>query len=232
MDGTWNYIGDNLKRIREACATRALQLGITPPTLIAVTKSATDDQVKALVEQYGQKDIAENRANLFCARHDLFAPEMRPRMHLIGQLQTNKVKYIIGKTCLIHSLDSLHLAAELEKQAARRGIAVDVLLEVNSGREQAKGGILPEAAEEFAACLADYPHVALRGVMTMAPVCERQEDYHPYFKQTAELFHRIKAKGLFAGEGILSMGMSGSYMAALEEGATVIRVGRALFAEP
>lgn len=229
--GMYGYIGENIKRIREECLSRAEKLGIPVPTLVAVTKSATDGEVSALVRECGQRDIAENRAALFNARFALFGESERPRMHLIGQLQTNKVKYIIGKTDLIHSLDSVRLAAELERQAAKRDLTVRVLAEINSGRETAKGGLMPEEAEAFVSSLAAYPHLSLCGLMTMGPVCDTAEGYRPFFRETAALFHWFEDAGYFKEKGILSMGMSGSYLTALEEGATLIRVGRALFAQ-
>ena len=196
-----------------------------------MTKSASAEEVRALVEEFGQTAIAENRTSLFCERYEMFSDDVRPEMHLIGSLQTNKVKYIAGKTALIHSLDSLRLAAELEKQAAKREIRIRALIEINSGREENKGGILPEEAEAFATAVREgYPHVALSGIMTMAPVCASTEEYRPYFRETAGVFRRLSDGGFFEGEGVLSMGMSNSYEAAIEEGATVIRVGRALFA--
>lgn len=221
------YIGENLASICERCASRALALGVPVPTLLAVTKSATAEEVRALVTDFGQRAIAENRTSLFCERYELFSDEERPEMHLIGSLQTNKVKYIAGKVALIHSLDSLRLAAEIEKQSAKRDIVTRVLLEVNSGREEAKGGVLPEEAEAFAhAVRENYPHLSLSGVMTMAPICE---DARPYFRETAKLYHRLLDGGVIDGEGVLSMGMSNSFEAAIEEGATVVRIGRALF---
>ena len=225
------YIGENLKRIQEAAFTRAAALGVPAPKLLAVTKSATAEEVRALVEEFGQTAIAENRTALFCERYEMFSESARPEMHLIGSLQTNKVKYIAGKTTLIHSLDSLRLAAEIEKHAVSRRIRIRALIEVNSGREVNKGGLLPEEVEAFAFSVKEnYPHVALAGLMTMAPICARSEDYRPYFRETASVFRWLSDMGCFEGEPVLSMGMSGSYEAAIEEGATVIRVGRALFA--
>ncbi len=224
------YIGENLARIQNACRERARALGIPAPTLLAVTKSATAEEVRALVEEFGQAAIAENRTNLFTERYEMFADATRPEMHLIGSLQTNKVKYIAGKCALIHSLDSLRLAAEIEKQSAKREIRMRALIEINSGREEAKGGILPEKAEGFAeAVKRDFPHIALSGVMTMAPVCREKEEYRPYFRETASIFRRLKENGYFEGDGVLSMGMSESFDVAIEEGATVVRIGRALF---
>ena len=228
----YEYIRDNLKRVTERCLARAEALGISPPSLLAVTKSATNDEVRALVSDLGHGQIAENRTSLFCERYDLFSDSERPEMHLIGSLQTNKVKYIAGKCALIHSLDSERLAAEIEKQAAKRDIRMRVLIEINSGREEAKGGIFAEDALAFAEKLKlSFPHVALVGIMTMASVCATAEEYRPYFRETASVFHRMREEGFFEGEGVLSMGMSGSYETAIEEGATVIRVGRALFAK-
>lgn len=227
---SYAYIGENLARIREACRARAEALGTPLPHLVAVTKSASGEEVRALVEEFGQDAIAENRTSLFCERYEMFSDDTRPEMHLIGSLQTNKVKYIAGKTALIHSLDSLRLAAEIEKQAVKRDIRIRALIEINSGREENKGGLLPEEAEAFAYDVKQsYPHVALAGIMTMAPICASGEAYRPYFRETAGVFRRLCDGGFFEGEPVLSMGMSGSFEAAIEEGATVIRVGRALF---
>ncbi len=225
----FTYIGENLSRIREDCARLSQRLGIKEPQLLAVTKSATNEEVESLVREHGQTLIAENRTSLFCERYDLFSDAERPEMHLIGQLQTNKVKYIAGKTALIHSLDSERLAAEIEKQAAKRDIRMRVLIEINSGREEAKGGILPEDAERFAECVLSHPHILLAGVMTMGPVLSDSAAYRPYFRQTADIFTRLKDRGYLTEDAILSMGMSESYAIAVEEGATMIRVGRGLF---
>ncbi len=223
------YIGENLARVREDCARVAARLGTAMPQILAVTKSASNEEVESLVREHGQALIAENRASLFCERYDLFSDAERPLMHLIGQLQTNKVKYIAGKAALIHSLDSERLAAEIEKQAAKRDITMRVLIEINSGREEAKGGVLPEDAMRFAEAVLAYPHVALSGVMTMGPVLASSEDYRPYFRETAAIFEEMKARGYLGEDAVLSMGMSGSYAVAVEEGATMIRVGRGLF---
>lgn len=226
----FGYIRDNLFRIREECAARADALGLPQPRLVAVTKSATNEEVIALVRDFGHREIAENRTSLFCERYGLFEDGERPQMHLIGSLQTNKVKYIAGKTDLIHSLDSERLAQEIEKQAAKRDVTIRVLMEINSAKEEAKGGILPEEAERFAESLAVYPHLVLSGVMTMGPVLSDSEGYRPYFRRTAAILRRLTDKGYIKeGDAVLSMGMSDSFGVAIEEGATIVRVGRALF---
>ena len=198
-------------------------------TLVAVTKSGTDGELAALVRA-GACDIGENRPQQLARRGELLRSlGLTPRLHEIGNLQRNKVKYIIEGVSLIHSLDSLSLAEEIERQAARVDRRVPVLVEINSGREPNKGGIMPECAEEFVRELASFPHLCVKGLMTMGPVCEDPEDSRPYFRLTRELFDAISEKGGFEGEGILSMGMSDSYRVAIEEGSTLVRVGRKLF---
>ncbi len=229
MEMDYGYIRDNLARVREACLARAAALGLPSPLLVAVTKSADNGEVRALVEQFGQSAIAENRTALFNERYELFDEAHRPEMHLIGSLQTNKVKTVVGRVALIHSVDSERLAAEIDKRAAAAGIRQRVLLEINSGREENKGGVLPEAAEAMAERLASFPHLSLRGVMTMAPNLPSPEEYRPYFRETAALLARLRDTGMIEGEGVLSMGMSDSYEVAIEEGATLVRVGRTLF---
>lgn len=226
---SYQYIYDNLSRIRAACADIAKKLGVDMPDILAVTKSAESGEVEALVKAFGHKLIGENRTSLFNERYDLFDENERPEMHLIGSLQTNKVKYIAGKTALIHSLDSERLAMEIEKQAAKRDIKMRVLIEINSAREEAKGGILPEDAERFAETVKKHEHIRLAGVMTMGPVLANAEDYRPYFRDTYTIFRSLREKGYFEEKPVLSMGMSDSYKVAIEEGATLVRVGRALF---
>ncbi len=226
----FSYIERNLCQVRELAEKAAVRAGVSLPTLIAVTKSATDEEVLALAG-YGVKAIGENRTNLFNARRELLSP-LYPEMefHLIGHLQTNKVKYIAESATLIHSLDNLRLADEIEKQAEKRGIKIPVLIEVNSGREEAKSGVMPEDVFSFYESLLPYKNISVRGLMTMAPDLECQEDYRPYFRETYKSFEKLKAENAFDTEApTLSMGMSDSFEVAIEEGATAIRVGRRLF---
>lgn len=226
----FRYIEENLRAVRENLRAAAKRAGRPVPALVAVTKSATDDEVRALLG-FGVGAIAENRPQLFTARYAL-AKEVAPAtdVHLIGTLQTNKVKYVLGKAALIQSLDSDKLALEIEKQAEKKDLTVPVLLEINSGREEAKGGVLPEEVPAFAARVHALPHLSLVGVMTMGPDCEDPEEYRPYFRLTRELLDRLTADGLIRTDTpVLSMGMSGSYAVAAEEGATMVRVGRTLF---
>ncbi len=197
-------------------------------TLVAVTKSGSDEELLALAEA-GVSHIGENRPGELKRRGDLLkAYGFGPTLHEIGNLQRNKVKLIIDDVALIHSLDSLSLAEEIDKQAKRVGRVVPVLIEINSGRETQKGGIMPEEAEDFLLSLKGLSGITVAGLMTMGPVCEDPEDMRPYFRETKELFDRLNRNHGFAG-GILSMGMSDSYAVAIEEGATLVRVGRKLF---
>jgi len=173
--------------------------------------------------------VGENRVQQLTERYEALA-SMGAEIHFIGSLQTNKVKFIIDKVALIHSLDSLRLAREIQKQAQKRGMIARVLVEINSGAEDSKGGIDPEAVSDFCLELKNFENIEVCGFMTMAPRCERREDYYPYFEKTRavamDAWHKVLKKH---GDPILSMGMSESFEAAIECGATMVRVGRSLF---
>lgn len=198
-------------------------------TLVAVTKSGSDEELCALAAA-GALDIGENRPGELRRRGDLLKERgYTPALHEIGNLQRNKVKLIIESVSLIHSLDNLALAKEIDKQAERAGRIVPVLIEINSAREEQKDGVLPDMAEEFLKEVKKFPNLSVRGLMTMGPVVDDPEEIRPYFKLTRELFERLNETCGFEGEGILSMGMSDSYRVAIEEGSTLVRVGRRLF---
>ena len=198
-------------------------------TAVAVTKSGSDDELIALAKA-GVTDIGENRPGELKRRGDLLRSlGYTPRLHEIGNLQRNKVKLIIDSVHLIHSVDSMELAVEINKRANALGIRVPVLIEINSAEEEAKGGISPSLAEEFYREVKKLDGLSVRGVMTMGPVCDDPEKIRPYFKLTKNIFDTIRQKYGFDGEGILSMGMSDSYRIAIEEGSTLVRVGRKLF---
>ncbi len=217
---------DILRRVREAAA----RAGRALPRVVAVTKSAEDAEVSALMATGLVSEVAENRVQCLMARQALIAGGgYQPTYHLIGSLQTNKVKYVVGACSLIQSLDSEKLACEIEKQAAKRNIVQDCLVEVNSGREEAKGGVMPEDAVDFVHSLAAYPHIRVAGLMTMAPVTDTSEGARPYFRLTKEIFDKLASEGMLGDNPILSMGMSNSFEVAIEEGATLIRVGRSFF---
>ena len=159
--------------------------------------------------------------------------EQLPRamnIHFIGHLQTNKVKYIVDKVCMIHSVDSEHLAAEIDKQAGKHGVVMKVLVEVNVGEEENKSGVMPGEAEALCEAIGKYPNLSLCGLMTMAPICEQKEEYLKFFEKISRLAVDIWSKNCDNKERpILSMGMSGSFEEAIFSGATAVRVGRKLF---
>ena len=225
----YEYVKQNyealLSEISELCAS----LGRAPATLVAVTKSGTDEELMALAA-CGVTDIGENRPQELVRRGALMREAgYTPRLHEIGNLQKNKVRQIIDGVYMIHSLDSLPLAEEISKRATAAGRKIPVLIEINSAAEEAKGGISLSDAEEFFLKVREYPSLEVCGLMTMGPVSDNPEDMRPYFRKTKEAFDLINAKYGFGGEPTLSMGMSDSYRIAIEEGATVVRVGHKIF---
>ena len=225
----FSYIERNLAEVRDDLAKIAAASGRAVPTLVCVTKSGSDEELLALVRA-GASDIGENRPQELMRRGELLAGEgFFPSLHEIGNLQRNKVKYIIERASLIHSLDSLSLAEEIDRQAGLRGITARVLIEVNSAAEAAKGGVMPEGVLDFYLALGGFAHIEVCGLMTMGPVCECEEEIRPYFALTKRIFDDINSRHGFVGGGILSMGMSDSYRVAIEEGSTLVRIGRRLF---
>ena len=198
-------------------------------TVVAVTKSGSDEELISLAAA-GVKDVAENRPAELKRRAELLRENgYSPKFHEIGNLQRNKVKLVISEASLIHSVDRYSLAEAISRQASSLGIVASVLIEVNSAREEAKGGALPEDTEELYLKVRSLPSISVKGLMTMGPALGSSEEIRPYFRLTKEIFDRINEKYGFDGDGILSMGMSSSYAVAIEEGSTLIRVGRKLF---
>ncbi len=222
----FGYVEDNYRRLLGEIDDAACGREVT---LVAVTKSGTDEELVALAS-LGVTDIGENRPGELRRRGELLRERgFAPRLHEIGQLQRNKVKYIIDDCALIHSVDSLALGVEINRLAAARGKIQPVLIEVNSAAEEAKGGVAADEAEELLIALRALPHLSVRGIMTMGPRVTDPEDIRPYFRATRALFDRLNEKYRFDGGGILSMGMSDSFRVAIEEGATLVRVGTRLF---
>ena len=150
---------------------------------------------------------------------------------MIGHLQSNKVKYIIDKVCMIHSVESLKLAREIDRRAAQHDLGMDILIEVNTAGDEAKFGVAPEDAEDLIRqILGECPHLRIRGLMTIAPYADDPEEVRPYFRKTRQLFERLSMiEHPRLDFQYLSMGMSNDYGVAVEEGSTIIRVGSALF---
>lgn len=222
------YIDENLARIRAAAevAAAASPYGQSYDILLA-TKYATAEEIN-YAHSLGIRMIGENRVQSLLEKYDKLDKDLE--IHFIGTLQKNKVKYIIDKVSMIESLDSLSLAEEIEKQAAKRGIVMDCLIEVNIGDEEAKSGIAKADVPAFADALDAFPHIRLAGLMTMAPKCTEIDEYRKYFRESYHIFIDICEKKLHnISRCTLSMGMSESFPAALQEGANLIRVGRAAF---
>ena len=215
------------EKMREAAARRTIAK-TSPPRLLAATKHVPPGEINDAVDRLGLELIGENRVDELLEKYPYLDP--RAELHFIGTLQTNKVRYIIDKVRMVHSLDSVKLAAEIEKQAAKRGLVMDVLAEVNIGGEAAKSGVLPAETDEFLCAVSEFTHLRLRGLMTMAPKCGAAEEYRKYFRETYQIFIDILTKKTHnIVEPVLSMGMSASYETAIEEGADIVRVGQAPF---
>ena len=224
-----DVLRQNFARVRGDLIRAAADLpGGVPPLLIAATKTVPVEVINFAAAELGLTDIGENRVQELLEKYDRLDPSLR--VHFIGGLQCNKVKYIIDKVSMIHSVDSLRLAEEISRRAQERGIVMDVLAEVNIGREKSKDGVLPEEAAEFAIKIAELPGISVRGIMTMAPKCDENSDYRKYFEETYRIFvDFLRKKRHNIIEPVLSMGMSDSYTAATASGATAVRVGSALF---
>ena len=223
------YIKSNYDELKEELAAIAERLGVKAPTLVAVTKSGTDEELCELMRS-GAVCIGENRPQELRRRADLLYGEgFSPLMHQIGTLQRNKVKMIIKDVALIHSLDSLRLADEIEKQAAAAQRRVPVLIEVNSASEESKSGVSADEVERLLCDVSEHKHIEVCGLMTMGPADATEEELRGYFRNTKRLFDELHSRYGFGAEPILSMGMSDSYRIAIEEGSTLVRVGRRLF---
>lgn len=214
-------VAAQLQAVRARIAEAARRVGRPPDAirLICVTKSATVDQVREAVAA-GATELGENRVQE--ARSKIAAVGPGVQWHLIGSLQRNKAKAALEWFAWIHSVDRLELAEALERRAAEAGRTVPILIEVNTSGEPTKHGVAPEAAEALLAAIRPMPHVAVRGLMTMAPVVAAPEHARPYFRRLRALAERFQVPEL-------SMGMSQDFEVAIEEGATMVRVGSAIF---
>ena len=198
-------------------------------TLIAVSKTKPVSMVEEAYET-GIRDFGENKVQEMCDKFEVLPKDIR--WHMIGHLQTNKVKYLMDKAYLIHSVDSLKLANEIEKQASKCNKTVDILIEVNIAGEESKFGLAKEEVLALVCDIAKLSHLRIKGLMTIAPYVEDPEDNRLYFRQIKQLSVDINNQNIDnVSMDILSMGMSGDYSVAIEEGATMVRVGTSIFGE-
>ncbi|MDD7601465.1 MAG: YggS family pyridoxal phosphate-dependent enzyme [Firmicutes bacterium] len=217
---------EHINSLKEEAAVRSGRSG-EDVLLVAVTKLHTVEEINEAID-CGITDIGENKVQEIMEKYDHVKPV---RWHLIGHLQTNKVKYIIDKVSMIHSVDSLHLAQEIDKRAAQHNLTMDILIQVNSAREESKFGITTDETEQLLHdILGTCPHVHIRGLMCIAPFEENPDDARVYFaevKKQYDEFAKISHPNL--DFRYLSMGMSGDFQVAIEEGSNLVRVGTAIF---
>lgn len=222
-------IRENYLRVTEKIeAARAKSPYGQSVTLLAATKTVPAEEIIYAIEELGLPMAGENKVQEFLSKYDDLKGKCP--LHLIGHLQTNKVKSIVGKVDMIQSVDSERLAREIAKRSLEAGVVTDVLCEINIGMEENKGGIMPDAADEFVSMLEEIEGIRVRGLMTMAPVCENNDEYKKYFDKTYNIYLDILGKKSHnIIEPVLSMGMSDSFEAAIECGATLVRVGSSIF---
>mgnify|MGYP000279956865 FL=1 len=222
-------IKENLDQVRETINAACIRAGRRPEevTLIAVSKTKP---VPMLEEAYaaGTRDFGENKVQEILAKKPELPQDIR--WHMIGHLQRNKVSQVIGNAVMIHSVDSLRLARQIEAEAAKKEVDVDILLEVNVAREESKYGFMLEEVEDAVMAIKDFPHVHIKGLMTIAPFVDNPEENRGIFKKLYEFAVDIGKKNIDnVTMGVLSMGMTGDYEVAVEEGATMVRVGTGIF---
>ena len=216
-----------VENVKNACARSGRNFDDV--TIIAVSKTKPEAMIE---EAYGvgQRDFGENKVQEICRKKDLLPEDIR--WHMIGHLQRNKVHQVVGKACLIHSVDSLRLAQTISHEAEKQDLDVPVLVEVNVAREESKFGVTTEETIALVEEMSKLPRVQIRGLMTIAPFVEDPEDNREIFRKLKQLSVDIAAKNINnVNMSVLSMGMTNDYEVAIEEGATMVRVGTGIFGE-
>ncbi|MEG1947499.1 MAG: YggS family pyridoxal phosphate-dependent enzyme [Lachnospiraceae bacterium] len=224
-------VQDNLKKVQENIRTACEKAGrtVNEVTLISVSKTKPISMLKEAYEA-GSRDFGENKVQEIMDKCEVLPQDIR--WHMIGHLQRNKVKYIVHKTALIHSVDSLRLAEEISEQAKKKQVEVNILIEVNIAQETSKFGISKEDTIQLVESIATLPCIHIKGLMTIAPFVENPEDNRMFFREIKKLSVDIKEKNIDnVSMDVLSMGMTGDYMVAIEEGATMVRVGTGIFGQ-
>jgi pyridoxal phosphate enzyme (YggS family) len=220
-------VAERIRHIEKRMADACVRAGRDPQEvkLVAVTKTQSPDIINEALHA-GLTDIGENRVQEFLRKKDSLHPH---RMHMIGHLQRNKVKYLVGDVVMIHSVDSVALAAEIGRRSQAAALTTDILLEVNTSGEESKFGFAPAALPDAAREILSMPHIRLRGLMTVAAFVEDPETVRPAFRQLRQLRDDLAAAHPDAVLTELSMGMTNDFEVAIEEGATLLRIGSAIF---
>ena len=224
-------LADNYDLVWENIIKACRDCGRAPEevTLIAVSKTKPVNMFQEIYD-HGCRHFGENKVQELVEKYEALPKDIK--WHMIGHLQRNKVKYIVDKAALIHSVDSLRLAEEISKEALKKQIEVDILIEVNVAEEESKFGTVLDDAEELIRQAAKLPGIHIKGLMTIAPYVEDPEDNRQYFAQLRQLSVDIGEKNIDnVSMDFLSMGMSGDYQVAVSEGATYVRVGTGIFGE-
>lgn len=222
---------ENIKQVEENIIKSCEKVGRDPKevTLIAVSKTkpytAIEEALPSGVLNYG-----ENKVQELTEKYEILPKDIR--WHMIGHLQRNKVKYLVGKVELIHSVDSLRLANQIETEFAKKNEIANILIEVNMANEESKFGITSETTEQLVREISKLEHVRIKGLMTIAPYTDNPETNRVYFRNMKKLSVDIEEKNIDnVSMNVLSMGMTGDYQVAIEEGATMVRVGTGIFGE-
>lgn len=224
-------IQENIKHVEEKIAAACKKSGRNPEdvTLIAVSKTKPVSMLKEAYD-YGCRDFGENKVQELVDKWEQLPKDIR--WHMIGHLQRNKVKYIVDKVYLIHSVDSIRLAEEISKEAVKKDVTVSILVEINVAEEESKFGTTCEEAYKLVEEIAKLPNIVVKGLMTIAPYVENSEENRQYFEKLHQIYVDIVDKNIdnvYMDE--LSMGMTGDYEVAVTEGATYVRVGTGIFGE-
>ena len=223
---------ENYEKVYDNIVKACERVGRSPEevTLIAVSKTKPLSDIEELLSDTTAMDYGENKVQELVDKYENIS---RPvNWHMIGHLQTNKVKYIVDKVCMIHSVDSLNLAKTIEKEAAKHDVVVNILIEVNVAQEETKFGLSCDEVLPLINEIKDFPHIKVRGLMTIAPFVENPEENREVFRTLKKLSVDIDAKNINnVNMSVLSMGMTGDYQVAVQEGATMVRVGTGIFGE-
>ena len=222
-------LSDNLHEVQENIRKACERSGRNPEdvTLIAVSKTKPVSDIEQIYAA-GIREFGENKVQEMNDKQKVLPGDIN--WHMIGHLQRNKVKYIVDNVAMIHSVDSVRLAEEISKEAVKKNVAVDILVEVNVAKEESKFGLYTEDVRQFVEQISKLPGINIKGLMTSAPFVDNPEDNRQYFKKLKDLSVDINAKNIDnVHMDFLSMGMTNDYVVAVEEGATHVRVGTAIF---